>query len=142
MRFLRVIDYLYIKNMRGKSMSEKQRGLCKDCKRWQIELEATIGDATTGFCLDEELQPYQLLVSDASGCNKFSTGTPARAVGSASKLSTVKAIIDIIKSKLSLDKEDEDNINHLRSSPTFMKRKAQIHRLVDVDREFKNLLIY
>ncbi len=66
-------------------MSENQWGLCKKCKWWQIEPEATIKDDTTGLCIDENLQPYQLLVSGASGCNKFTSGTPARAKGSASK---------------------------------------------------------
>lgn len=72
-------------------MSEKQWGLCKDCMWWQIEPEATIKDDTTGLCIDEDLQPYQLLVSGASGCNRFSVGTPARAKGSASKPPTAKA---------------------------------------------------
>lgn len=78
--------------MRGTAMSIKQWGLCQDCKWWQIEPEATIEDDTTGLCIDEDLQPYKLLVSGASGCNRFSAGTPARAEGSASKPPTAKAV--------------------------------------------------
>jgi len=57
-------------------------GLCKDCKWWQIEPGAPIEDATLGFCIDEELQPFKLRVSGDSGCNRFMVGNPARAAGS------------------------------------------------------------
>jgi hypothetical protein len=57
-------------------------GLCKDCKWWQIEPNAPLADGTTGLCIDEDLQPYQLLVSGNSGCKHFMEGTPARARGS------------------------------------------------------------
>ncbi len=66
-------------------MSKKQWDLCKRCKWWQIEPDATIEDKTLGLCIDEDLQPYLLLVSGNSGCNKFMTGEPARAQGSASQ---------------------------------------------------------
>jgi hypothetical protein len=35
-----------------------------------------------GFCIDEKLQPFRLRVSGNSGCNRFMSGKPARAVGS------------------------------------------------------------
>ena len=57
-------------------------GLCRDCKWWQIEPKAPVEDATLGLCIDEDLQPYRLLVSGNSGCNHFMPGTPARAPGS------------------------------------------------------------
>jgi hypothetical protein len=57
-------------------------GLCKDCKWWQIEPEATIEDTTMGLCIDEQLQEYQLRVSGNSGCNVFMEGEPGRAKGS------------------------------------------------------------
>lgn len=57
-------------------------GLCKDCKWWQIEPQATVEDATLGLCIDEELYPFLLRVSGNSGCNRFMEGTPAVAAGS------------------------------------------------------------
>jgi len=57
-------------------------GLCKDCKWWQIEPDASVADETTGLCIDEDMQPFQLLVSGDSGCNRFMEGEPARAKGS------------------------------------------------------------
>lgn len=57
-------------------------GLCKECKWWQIEPNASVENPTTGLCIDETLQPYQLRVSGNSGCNLFMEGTPARAAGS------------------------------------------------------------
>jgi hypothetical protein len=60
----------------------EQWGLCKDCKWWQIEPEATTANTTTGLCIDEDLQHFQLLVSGSSGCNHFMEGKPARAKGS------------------------------------------------------------
>lgn len=57
-------------------------GLCKDCKWWQIEPAAKPSSRTTGQCIDEDLQPFQLLVSGDSGCNRFMEGEPARAKGS------------------------------------------------------------
>ena len=61
----------------------EQWGLCKDCKWWQIEPEARVADETLGLCIDEDLQPFKLLVSGNSGCNRFMAGKPARAEGSA-----------------------------------------------------------
>ena len=46
-------------------------GLCKDCKWWQIEPDASIRDTTMGLCIDEDLFPYKLRVSGDSGCNQF-----------------------------------------------------------------------
>ena len=57
-------------------------GLCKECKWWQIEPDATIENPTMGLCIDEDLQQYMLRVSGNSGCNRFVKGTPARAKGS------------------------------------------------------------
>ena len=34
-------------------------GLCKKCKWWQIEPEASIADRTTGLCIDEDLQRFK-----------------------------------------------------------------------------------
>ena len=57
-------------------------GLCKDCKWWQIEPDATVENTTMGLCIDEDLQQYQLRVSGNSGCRRFMPGSPARAEGS------------------------------------------------------------
>jgi hypothetical protein len=64
---------------------EKQWGLCKDCKWWQIEPAAHVESRTVGMCIEEELQQYRLRVSGNSGCNVFMQGDPARASGSAAK---------------------------------------------------------
>ena len=63
-------------------MANRNWGLCKDCKWWQIEPEAAVENLTTGLCIDEELQSYRLRVSGNSGCNRFMSGKPAHAVGS------------------------------------------------------------
>lgn len=70
----------------------KHWGLCKACKWWQIEPDDAIKDATTGECIDEELQPYKLLVSGSSGCNRFVKGEPARAKGSSGHPPTAKPV--------------------------------------------------
>jgi hypothetical protein len=57
-------------------------GLCKDCKWWQVEPKAVISNTTLGECIDEELQPFEMRVSGASGCNRFMEGEPAYAEGS------------------------------------------------------------
>jgi hypothetical protein len=57
-------------------------GLCKDCKWWQIEPDATVTNTTAGLCIEEKLQPFQLRVTGIAGCNCFAPGTPARAKGS------------------------------------------------------------
>lgn len=57
-------------------------GLCKECKWWQIEPDASAKEPTLGLCIDEKLQPFLLRVSGNSGCNRFEVGTPARAAGS------------------------------------------------------------
>ena len=38
-------------------MPENIWGECKDCKWWQIEPEASVGNLTMGLCIDEKLQP-------------------------------------------------------------------------------------
>jgi hypothetical protein len=63
-------------------MPDHEWGLCKDCKWWQIEPDATVGNLTMGRCIDEALQPFLLRVSGISGCNRFMPGEPARADGS------------------------------------------------------------
>ncbi len=59
-----------------------QWGLCKECKWWQVEPDASIEDQTLGLCIDEELQPFRLRISGDGGCNRFMEGQPARARGS------------------------------------------------------------
>jgi len=70
----------------------QQWGLCNDCKWWQIEPGAAVKDTTTGLCIDEELQPYRLLVSGNSGCNRFMEGAPARAKGSSGQPPTAQPV--------------------------------------------------
>ena len=70
----------------------EQWGLCKDCKWWQIEPEARVADSTLGLCIDEDLQPFKLLVSGNSGCNRFMEGEPARAKGSSGQPPTAKPV--------------------------------------------------
>jgi len=38
-------------------MPESKWGECKDCKWWQIEPGASVGNLTLGLCIDEKLQP-------------------------------------------------------------------------------------
>jgi hypothetical protein len=63
-------------------MTTSNWGMCKDCEWWQTEPEASISNTTMGLCSEEDLQPFQLRVSGNSGCNQYSPGEPARAVGS------------------------------------------------------------
>jgi hypothetical protein len=65
-------------------------GVCKDCKWWQIEPEASVQDLTLGLCIDEDLQPYRLRVSGNSGCNHFMPGPVARAEGSSARPPTAR----------------------------------------------------
>ena len=67
-------------------------GLCKDCKWWQIEPTAAVADHTLGLCIDEDLQPFLVLISGNGGCNKFMEGEPARAAGSGSAPPTAKPV--------------------------------------------------
>jgi hypothetical protein len=60
-------------------------GLCKSCKWWQIEPDASIDDRTMGQCIDDELQPLLLRMSGSSGCNRYAAGKAARASGSSAK---------------------------------------------------------
>jgi hypothetical protein len=57
-------------------------GLCKDCKWWQIEPDASVTNTTMGLCIEESLQRFRLRVSGNSGCNYFKPGKPAHAEGS------------------------------------------------------------
>ena len=65
-------------------------GLCKDCKWWQIEPDASIRATTMELCIDEDLQRFTLRVSGNSGCNRFISGKPARAKGSSGRPPTAK----------------------------------------------------
>ena len=57
-------------------------GQCKDCKWWQIELDAAVENLTMGLCIEKSLKPYVLRVSGNSGCNCFAKGDPSRRKGS------------------------------------------------------------
>jgi hypothetical protein len=70
----------------------KKWGLCQDCKWWQIEPKAKGQDHTLGLCIDEDLQPFRLLVSGNSGCNRFMEGEAARAKGSSEQPPTAKPV--------------------------------------------------
>ena len=70
-------------------MSEKW-GLCKSCKWWQIEPDATVEDQTVGLCIDEKLQPFQLRITGNGGCTRYVEGEPARAAGSSDKPPTAE----------------------------------------------------
>jgi hypothetical protein len=63
-------------------MAATNWGLCKDCEWWQIEPEVNVANTTLGVCIEEEIQPFRLRVSGASGCNHYAPGEPARAAGS------------------------------------------------------------
>lgn len=63
-------------------MADSDWGLCKDCKWWQIEPDASLEDTVMGLCIEEDLQPYRLRVSGNSGCNHFMAGEPAHSAGS------------------------------------------------------------
>ena len=63
-------------------MATDHWGLCKDCEWWQTEPGARISNTTMGLCSEEDIKPFRLRVSGNSGCNQFSPGEPARAVGS------------------------------------------------------------
>ena len=65
-------------------MPNSQWGLCQDCKWFQVEPGAVVGDNTMGLCIEEELQDARLRVSGNSGCDYFMAGTVARAEGSSS----------------------------------------------------------
>jgi hypothetical protein len=71
-------------------MANSAWGLCKECKWWQTEPDASTANTTVGLCIDEELQPYLLRVSGNSGCNRFMKGKPAHAVGSGAAPPTAK----------------------------------------------------
>ena len=68
-----------------------ERGLCKDCKWWQIEPKAAIDDHVLGLCIDDDLQPYLLRVSGDCGCNHFMEGEPAPRQGIERRASVCEA---------------------------------------------------
>jgi len=70
---------------------EGEWGLCKNCKWWQIEPEASAKNLTLGLCIEEDLLEYKLRVSGLSGCNRFMAGEAAHAKGSAAAPPTAKA---------------------------------------------------
>jgi hypothetical protein len=65
-----------------------QWGLCKECKWWQIEPDASVENPTMGLCIEETLQPYKVRVSGNSGCSLYKEGEPARAAGSSGQPTT------------------------------------------------------
>ncbi len=65
--------------------SDEHWGLCVECKWWQLEPKAPVENLTAGYCIEETLQPFQLRITGNGGCNKFTTGTPARGEGSSDK---------------------------------------------------------
>lgn len=71
-------------------MCKKEWGLCKDCKWWQLEPNASLENTTMGLCIEEKLQPFLLRVSGNSGCNRFLPGKPAHAPGSSEVPPTAK----------------------------------------------------
>ncbi|APW62700.1 hypothetical protein [Paludisphaera borealis] len=73
-------------------MPNRNWGLCKDCKWWQLEPEASVESLTLGLCIEEGLQEFRLRVSGNSGCNRFMSGKPARAKGSGEAPPTAKAV--------------------------------------------------
>jgi hypothetical protein len=66
-------------------MADKEWGLCKNCKWWQIEPNAEAKDRTMGVCIEEQLHSFRLRVSGNSGCNVFMSGEPAHHDGSSAK---------------------------------------------------------
>jgi hypothetical protein len=73
-------------------MSQNGWGQCKDCKWWQIEPKSSVENLTLGLCIDEDLQQFRLRVSGNSGCNRFMSGKPARAAGSANAPPTAEPV--------------------------------------------------
>ena len=39
-------------------------GLCMNCQWWQIEPKAAIAEETVGLCIEENLQPYRLSITE------------------------------------------------------------------------------
>jgi hypothetical protein len=66
-------------------MATENWGECMHCEWWQIEPRVSIAEDTVGMCIEEQLQPFQLLVSGNSGCNQFEEGKPARQKGSSER---------------------------------------------------------
>ena len=62
-------------------MTKPEWGLCKDCKWWQIEPNASIANGTMGLCIDEDLIRFRLRVSGNSGCNRFKHAPVQELVG-------------------------------------------------------------
>ena len=71
-------------------MAEREWGLCKECKWWQLEPKASVENLTLGLCIEEKLQSFRMRVSGSSGCNLFMPGKPARAEGSGEAPPTAK----------------------------------------------------
>ena len=66
-------------------MATENWGACMDCEWWQIEPRAAVAEETVGRCIEEELQPFQLLVTGNSGCNHFEEGKPSHQKGSSER---------------------------------------------------------
>ena len=56
----------------------------------QIEPGASAENLTLGLCIEEKLQGFNLRISGASGCNRFTEGSPAHAKGSSSRPPSAK----------------------------------------------------
>jgi hypothetical protein len=72
-------------------MASDSWGPCVSCKWWQIEPDAKAENRTPGWCIDEQLQPFQLRVTGDSGCNRYMKGEPARGEGASDRPPTGKA---------------------------------------------------
>ena len=63
-------------------MAASDWGMCKECRRWQIDPEAKPANTTMGLCTEDALQPFRLRVSGNRGCNHYTPGEPDRTAGS------------------------------------------------------------
>ena len=67
-------------------------GLCRECKWWQIDPDATVSDHTVGVCIEESLHDFRLRIAGNGGCTMFVKGTPCRHEGSSEKPPTTVAV--------------------------------------------------
>jgi hypothetical protein len=74
--------------------SKKNRnwGLCKDCKWWQIEPDAKVSDRTVGVCIEDSLHEFRLRITGNGGCTVFTEGKPGRHEGSSDRPPTTVAV--------------------------------------------------
>ena len=57
-------------------------GFCKDCRWWQLDINARVDRDVMGVCIEQELEAIQLRVSGNSGCNHFAAGRHPHKKGS------------------------------------------------------------